>query len=160
MKDRNPRSPVPCSIPFFVSFCYKLAYFVFWIEKQGIPARFYPYPSKRRRISPVPVGHFDWSVLRKEGESPLKVNMTVEVWQKEARYLARCPELDFVAQGKDAEEAKRNLLEVMEIQFEEMSELGTLEDYLQECGYTLKDNIAISLSELVAFEKSAVLVLE
>ncbi len=62
----------------------------------------------------------------------MKVNMTVEVWQKEAWYLAKCPELDFVAQGKDAEEAKRNLLEVMEIQFEEMSELGTLEDYLQE----------------------------
>ena len=62
----------------------------------------------------------------------MKVNMTVEVWQKGAWCIAKCPELDFVAQGKDAEEAKRNLLEVTEIQFEEMSELGTLEEYLQE----------------------------
>ena len=86
--------------------------------------------------------------------------MTVEVWQKGAWYIAKCPELDFVAQGRDAEEAKRNLLEVMEIQFEEMSELGTLEEYLQECGYTLKDNTAVSLSEMVAFERRAVQVIE
>ena len=64
-----------------------------------------------------------------------------------------------MAQGRDVEDAKRNLLEVMEIQFEEMSELGTLEDYLQECGYTLRDNTAISLSEMVAFERRAVQVI-
>jgi hypothetical protein len=41
-----------------------------------------------------------------------------------------------------------------------MSDLGTLEDYLQECGYFLKDNTAVSLCEMVAFEKRSVLVLE
>ena len=32
----------------------------------------------------------------------------------------------------------KNLLEVIEIQFEEMSRMGTLDEYLEECGYDLK----------------------
>ena len=44
----------------------------------------------------------------------MKITLTIEVWKKEAWYVAKCPELDFVAQGKDAEEARANLLEVME----------------------------------------------
>ena len=86
----------------------------------------------------------------------MKMNMTVEVWQRGAWYIARCHELDFVAQGKDPEEAKKNLYDVLEIQFEEMSALGTLEDYLHECGYEMKDDTAVSSSELVSFEKCAV----
>ena len=86
----------------------------------------------------------------------MKVNLTIEVWKKQAWYVAKCPELDFVAQGRSAEEARANLLEVMEIQFEEMSEMGTLQDYMQECGYTIEDNTAVSLSEMVVMEKCAV----
>ena len=54
------------------------------------------------------------------------------------------------------EEARRNLLEVIDIQFEEMSALGALEDYLLECGYVQGDGILLPQSEMVRFEKSAV----
>ena len=55
-------------------------------------------------------------------------------------FLARTPELDFISQGRTREEAKKNLLEVARIQFREIKEMGTLEDYLLECGFETKEN--------------------
>lgn len=60
----------------------------------------------------------------------MKLNITIEVWQKKNWFVAKCPELDFISQGKTREEARKNLLEVIGIQFEEMVEMGTLDDYL------------------------------
>jgi predicted RNase H-like HicB family nuclease len=85
----------------------------------------------------------------------MEIKMTIETWAKGSWYIARCPELDFVSQGKSPEEAKQNLLEVVEIQFEEMNEMGTLDEYLQECGYKFKNGVAIPISEMVGFEKQA-----
>ena len=42
----------------------------------------------------------------------------------------------------------------MEIQFEEMAALGTIEDYMTECGYELENQSYISQAEMVGFEKS------
>jgi len=86
----------------------------------------------------------------------MQLKVTIEIWQKGNWYVATCPELDFVSQGPSPEEARRNLLEVIDIQFEEMSALGTLEDYLLECGYVRGDGILFPQSEMVSFEKSAV----
>lgn len=86
----------------------------------------------------------------------MQLKMTIEIWQKGNRYIATCPELDFVSQGPSPEEARRNLLEVIEIQFEEMDALGTLEDYLSECGYVKDDGMLLPQSEMISFEKSAV----
>ena len=83
----------------------------------------------------------------------MNIQVTVQVWQKESWYIAKCLELDFVSQGRTKEEAKSNLMEVIDIQFEEMAEIGTLNEYLEECGYKISDNKAISLSEMVEFEK-------
>jgi predicted RNase H-like HicB family nuclease len=84
----------------------------------------------------------------------MRLQLTVEVWKKGNWYLARTPELDFVSQGKTNEEAKKNLFEVVRIQFEEMKETGTLEEYLSECGFEIKDDEFIPKSEIVGFEKS------
>ncbi len=86
----------------------------------------------------------------------MRLQLTIEVWKKGEWYLARTPELDFITQGKTVEEAKRNLLEVIKIQFAEMKEMGTLEDYLLECGFETKGNDVISRTEMVGFEKSVV----
>ena len=63
------------------------------------------------------------------------LDVTIEVWKKKSWFIAKCPELDFISQGKTRDEAKKNLLEVIQIQFEEMTEMETLDDYLAECGY-------------------------
>ncbi|MDE0043074.1 MAG: hypothetical protein OXT74_13630, partial [Candidatus Poribacteria bacterium] len=40
-----------------------------------------------------------------------------------------------VSCGKDIDEARKNLLEVIEIQLEETAKLGTLKAFLEEAGY-------------------------
>ncbi len=86
----------------------------------------------------------------------MQLKATVEIWRKKDWYIATCPELDFVSQGPSPEDAWRNLLEVIDIQFEEMSELGTLEDYLLECGYVQSNGDLLPQPEMVRFEKFAV----
>lgn len=83
----------------------------------------------------------------------MRLKTTVELWQKGNRYIARVPELDFVAQGKTVEKAKANLLEVIGIQFAEMKEMGTFEDYLAECGYLIKDDTIEPENEMIGFER-------
>jgi len=83
----------------------------------------------------------------------MDINIAIEVWQKGEWFVAKCPELDFISQGKTREEAKNNLLEVIQIQFEEMSQIGTLNEYLTECGYEKQNNKIIPKTEMIGFEK-------
>ncbi|MDR4507419.1 MAG: hypothetical protein MRJ65_04125 [Candidatus Brocadiaceae bacterium] len=86
----------------------------------------------------------------------MKLQLIIEVWKKGQWFLARAPELDLVSQGKTPEEARRNLLEVINIQFEEMKDMGTLEEYLLECGFEIKDDELRPQSEMIGFEKSVI----
>ena len=83
----------------------------------------------------------------------MQLRISVQIWKKGSWFLAKCPELDFISQGKTRDEAQKNLMEVVEIQFEEMSRMGTLEDYLKECGYDLNNGVAIPQAEMIGFEK-------
>jgi len=83
----------------------------------------------------------------------MKLTATIELWQKGTWCVAKIPELDFVAQGRTIEEAKSNLIEVINIQFVEMRALGTLEDYLAECGFVIKDDSIEPENEIVGFER-------
>ena len=58
-----------------------------------------------------------------------------------------------MSQGKTREEAKKNLVEVINIQFQEMEEMGTLHEYLSECGFELKDDTIFPKNELIGFER-------
>ena len=86
----------------------------------------------------------------------MQLNITIEVWQKGKWFVAKCPELDFISQGKSRDEAKKNLLEVIQIQFEEMVEMNTLNEYLAECGYELRDDTFASQIEMVGLEKFSI----
>ncbi len=55
--------------------------------------------------------------------------VTEEIWKEGNMYTAYCPELDVASCGKDIEEARNNLLEVIEIQLEETAKLGTLKAF-------------------------------
>ena len=83
----------------------------------------------------------------------MQLNITIEVWKKEKWFVARCPELDFISQGKTRNEARNNLLDVIDIQFEEMTETGTLDDYLIECGYEKGTDMFIPLQKRIASEE-------
>ncbi len=83
----------------------------------------------------------------------MDINITIEVWQKGKWFITKCPELDFISQGRTRKEAKDNLLEVIQIQFEEMSQIGVLDEYLTECGYERQNNKIIPKTEMIGFEK-------
>ncbi len=83
----------------------------------------------------------------------MDLHITIEIWQKGKWFISKCPELDFISQGETREEAKKNLLEVIQIQFEEMDEIGTLDEYLAECGYEKKNDMFIPKVEMIGFEK-------
>ena len=83
----------------------------------------------------------------------MKLKATIELWQKGKWCIAKLPELDFIAQGKTIEEAKANLLEVVNIQFTEMKEMGTFEDYFSGCGFIIKGDTAEPENEMIGFEK-------
>ena len=89
----------------------------------------------------------------------MQLKITIEIWQKGRWYISKCPELEFISQGASREEAKRNLLEVIQIQFEEMAALGTLEDYLLESGYVRENGCFAPQLEMVSLEKSALQVM-
>ena len=59
----------------------------------------------------------------------MQVKLTVEAWQRGDWFVVKSPGLDFISQGRTADEARQNLLEVVQIQFSEMRELGTLNEY-------------------------------
>ena len=86
----------------------------------------------------------------------MQLKGTIQIWRKGKWYVAKCPELDFVSQGDSPEEAKHNLFELIQIQFEEMRSLGTLNDYLQEYGYTQENETLESNTEMIGFEKSLI----
>jgi len=44
-------------------------------------------------------------------------------------------------------------MEVVKIQFAEMREMGTFEDYLAECGFVVRDDVVEQYSDIIGFEK-------
>ena len=84
------------------------------------------------------------------------LKITIEFWKEGDLYIARSPELDMVAQGGSMGEAKRNLLQVIEIQFQEMKKLGTLDEFLLEAGYKTETGLIESDKEIISFDKSFV----
>lgn len=83
-----------------------------------------------------------------------ELKVTIEFWKEGGVYVARCPELDMLSQGYSLEEAKSNLFEVIEIQFEEMERTGTLKEFLEEVGFKVVDNMLIPQREIMGFDKS------
>jgi predicted RNase H-like HicB family nuclease len=79
----------------------------------------------------------NYIILKTGGKMDIEFN--VEIVRKGKWYIARAPELDFITQGATADEARKNIIELIEIQFEEMKEMGTLENYLEECGFKDKE---------------------
>jgi len=81
------------------------------------------------------------------------LKITIEFWKEGNLYIARSPELDMAAQGNSLEEAKANLREVIEIQLEEMRELGTLDEFLLEAGYSSRGGVMESDKEIISFDR-------
>ena len=83
----------------------------------------------------------------------MKIKLTEEVWKEGSMFIAHCPELDIPACGETIAEAKKNLIEVINIQISEMKKLWTFKVNLEKAGFDLANKLeVISLDkELMEF---------
>ena len=65
-----------------------------------------------------------------------KITFKVEVFREGNVYVAICSELDVSSFGDTVDEAKKSLLEAVEAFLEECERMGTLEEVLEEAGFT------------------------
>ena len=89
----------------------------------------------------------------------MRIHFTEELWREGTMFVSYAPELDMAACGETAEQARRNLLEVVEISFQDMRQRGTLAEYLREAGYPSDVGVADDIrldKELVGFEAVAI----
>jgi predicted RNase H-like HicB family nuclease len=68
-----------------------------------------------------------------------QLNIKVEVFKEDDLYVALCPSLNVSSFGESIDEAKKSLVEAVKIFIEECSEMGTLDEVLEESGFTRKD---------------------
>ncbi|RLG30192.1 hypothetical protein DRO03_05085 [Methanosarcinales archaeon] len=85
-----------------------------------------------------------------------KIIVTAEIWKEGNMFTAYCPELDVASCGHSSDEAKKNLSEVIGIQLEETSELGTLKDFLTEAGYFAENDVLHTVKKIVGFEELSI----
>ena len=67
--------------------------------------------------------------------------------EAEGGYSVLCPELEVASQGETIEEAKKNIIEAVELYLESAKELGILEEILDNAGVdtkTTKEPIVLS----------------
>ena len=82
----------------------------------------------------------------------MKFRLTEEIWKEGNMYVSYCPELDISSCGKSVEQAKRNLVETILINIEETKNMGTFNQFLEECGIEqINDDIFSVRKELVGF---------
>jgi len=82
----------------------------------------------------------------------VKIKVTEEIWKEGNMYVSYCPELDIASCGESLEESKKNLKEVISINFVECRKTGTLNQLLQDAGFAEdKNNVLLARKELVSF---------
>ena len=82
----------------------------------------------------------------------MKFRLTEEIWKEGNMYVSYCPELDISSCGDNVEQAKRNLIETIHINIEETKNMGTFDQFLEECGFEqINDDIFSVRKELVGF---------
>ena len=64
-----------------------------------------------------------------------EVSLPVTFLKEGRKFIAHTPALDLSTCGDNFEQTKKRFEEITQIFFEELSEMGTLEDVLLECGW-------------------------
>jgi predicted RNase H-like HicB family nuclease len=70
----------------------------------------------------------------------MKLEIEAELWREGSQYVARANPLNVLTCGDTREEAESALEEAVELFLETAREMGTLEDVLVECGYSIVED--------------------
>ena len=70
-----------------------------------------------------------------------KLIFRAEFFKEDDVYVGLCPELNVSSFGEDIEDSKRSLQEAVEGFLETCEEMGTLEEVLEEAGFSVKEGV-------------------
>ena len=71
---------------------------------------------------------------------PTQFNLPVSILREGNIFVAYTPALDLSTSGNTLEEAQKNFVEAVNIFFEELIEMGTIDDVLTELGWQKNNN--------------------
>lgn len=80
-----------------------------------------------------------------------EIQFNTEVWKEGDMYIVYVPQLDLSSCGTTVEEAKKNIKEATEAYLEEAKNRGTLNEILEEAGFSFGK--IWNAPELIAFER-------
>ena len=80
------------------------------------------------------------------------IEYTVQIWKEGSQFVAHAMPLDVMSSGKTPEEARKALDEAVHLFLITASDMGTLEEVLQDAGYEFSEGKWVSPS-WVAIEK-------
>jgi len=90
-----------------------------------------------------------------------QVKFTNQIWQEGQTFVSYSPELDVSSCGKTSEQAKKNLLEAVELFLEEAEKMGTLNSILKESGFIkrrAKERVIWQAPELLSLERLSLII--
>jgi predicted RNase H-like HicB family nuclease len=85
------------------------------------------------------------------------IEYTAQIWKEGNQFIAHAMPLDVMSSGKTPEEARRALDEAVHLFLATASDMGTLEEVLQDAGYEFKEGRWVSPS-WVAIERHSAMV--
>ncbi len=71
----------------------------------------------------------------------MKISVRIEVFKEGDIYIALSPELNVSSFGETIEDAKKSVKEAIEAFVEECQNMGTLEDILEESGFSIINDV-------------------
>ena len=66
----------------------------------------------------------------------MQIQFNTEIWKEGSMYVVYAPQLDVSSCGKTIPEAKKNILEAVELFLEAAANEGTLKQILEEAGFS------------------------
>ena len=89
--------------------------------------------------------------------SRVRIRYRAETFEEAEAYVSVCSGLNVSSFGDDPEDAARSLQEAVEAFLESCLEMGTLEDVLEESGFTSVDGLWVGREPVAAEKREAVL---
>lgn len=81
------------------------------------------------------------------------IEFQTQVWKEGKMFVSYAPQLDVSSCGNTIEQARKNIIEAVELFLETAEEMGTLKQILEESGFIHKTKEKWQAPELLAFEK-------
>ena len=85
------------------------------------------------------------------------IEYTVQIWREGNQFIAHAMPLDVMSSGKTPEEARKALDEAVHLFLVTATDMGTLDEVLQESGYELREGRWVSPSWIAIERHSAIL---